>query len=69
MAAHRSIILSLSKDKVPVLTTHVEQDWAVARDFHHAMRETLEREGRAILYCALIDLNEQPADCGCNDGK
>jgi hypothetical protein len=40
-------------------------DFASLRDFHAALRETIEKRGSTILYSAIIDLD--PAkDCGCH---
>jgi hypothetical protein len=64
MAKHRSIILELTKEKMPVLFTHCE-DFLVLKDFHNAMRETIEKRGSTILYSAIIDLNTN-GDCGCH---
>jgi hypothetical protein len=65
MAKHRSITLELTKEKEPILLTHCQDDFAIIRDFHQALRETIEKRGSTILYSAIIDLDTS-RDCGCH---
>lgn len=65
--AHQSIILELTTEKKPVLTVQIEENWAVARDFHHTMREVIERRGSTVLYCALLNMDVDPKCGGCGN--
>lgn len=55
---YRSIILELTKQKVPVLYDHTEQEWLVVRAYHDAMVENIRQREHTILYGAILPLDE-----------